>query len=137
MWLLNNDGSNYFSKLKKKKEKITRSLLEYVNSIDSKISIWGCGAKTLSILSSIDSSFLDKVKFVIDSDVNKHNLYIPCSSIQVVSDKDAVQLGVGIIMVLALSHSTEIYKQIRVSFPANTIVVSIDSNGDIFDMDTC
>jgi SAM-dependent methyltransferase len=136
LWLLNScDSKKYFQELIQQRDKIIHSLSGFLeNNSSNSLSIWGGGAKTISILSALNGRFLQKISYVIDSDLNKQGLYIPNSDIEIVSSDDAITANVNIIIILALSHSKEIFEQIQSSFPYKTTVVSIGDDGNIYNM---
>ena len=67
---------------------------------------------------------------VIDSDPNKHGLYIPNTSIKVFSILQSLKQKPDVIIILALSYIDEIKKIVRKNHPKVTIL-SLDKDNNI------
>ena len=85
-------------------------------SYQKKIMIFGCGAKTLSILSGFAENISEHIAGVIDSDPNKQGLYIPNTSIQVLSLSQCIEHKPDVVIILALSYVDEIKKIVKKIF---------------------
>lgn len=95
------------------------------------VAIWGCGAKTLTIFAAGLSEISDQISFVIDSDPNKHGLYIPNTAIKIISPEECISIKLDTIIVLALSYRKEIADSIRDNFPTCSLILTVDDFGDI------
>ena len=92
--------------------------------------IFGWGAKTLSIFSGFKKNVSEYIDGVIDSDPNKHGLYIPNTSIKVFSILQSLKQKPDVIIILALSYIDEIKKIVRKNHPKVTIL-SLDKDNNI------
>ena len=135
LWV-RNDTEDLFKKslsnLINERKKVCSSLLKKIEVLSpkKKIMIFGCGAKTLSIFSGFKKNVSEYIDGVIDSDPNKHGLYIPNTSIKVFSILQSLKQKPDVIIILALSYIDEIKKIVRKNHPKVTIL-SLDKDNNI------
>lgn len=98
------------------------------------IMIWGCGAKTLSILSACSIEMLDSISGIIDSDPHKHGRFVPNTAIQVLAPERAVELMPDIVFVLALSYREEIALAIRKTLATCRVIYTLDDYGTVTEL---
>lgn len=110
------------------------SILKDSKSKNKKVGIWGCGAKTQSIVASLSTELNDYVPIVIDRDPNKHDLFIPNTMIKVISPELITTHSIEIIIVLALSYIQEIIYEINALLPGKKIEIftfAHEGNGEL------
>ena len=112
---------------------MTIKIMELSNQ-GKKVVLWGCGAKTLSILSASPSYLLPNIVGIIDSDPHKHGRYVPNTAIQVVAPDQGSKLAPDVVLILALSYSEEIAASIRSWIPACGLILSLDDRGQIIEL---
>ncbi len=100
---------------------------------NKKISIWGCGAKTITLLASIPVDILNKLEFIYDSDINKHYKYIPGSNLQIIPPNKFNENSHDYVLILALSYIEEIANTIR-EFCQETKILIPSKSGLIIDL---
>ena len=105
-----------------------------LRELDHSIMIWGCGAKTLSILSACSKEMLDSISGIIDSDPHKHGRFVPNTAIQVLAPERAVELSPDIVFVLALSYREEIALAIRKTLPTCRGIYTLDDYGTVTEL---
>lgn len=117
------------------RDNVCSNLLEKIKSLSpqKKIMIFGCGAKTLSIFSGFRENISDHIIGVIDSDPNKHGLYIPNTSIKIISLPQAKTLKPDVVIILALSYVDEIKNIIKKNF-SEVLLLSLDKNHKIIEL---
>ncbi len=107
---------------------ITEKSLFY-NKQNKKVAIWGCGAKTLSIINICSKKVLRVISCVIDSDPHKHDKFVPNSSIPVISVNDAKKYKPDVIFIFAFSYKDEIELIIKKELPFCKTIFTIDNHG--------
>ena len=117
------------------RDNVCRNLLEKIKSFSpqKKIMIFGCGAKTLSIFSGFRENISEHIIGVIDSDPNKQGLYIPNTSIKILSLSQSQTLKPDVIIILALSYVDEIKNIIKKNF-SKVVLLSLDKNHKLFEL---
>lgn len=117
------------------REKVCSNLIEKIKSLSpqKKIMIFGCGAKTLSIFSGFAENISEHIAGVIDSDPNKQGLYIPNTSIQVLSLSQCVKHKPDVVIILALSYVDEIKDIVKKNL-SEVILLSLDKNHKILEL---
>lgn len=98
------------------------------------VAVWGCGAKTLSILAATSGAIADQIAAVIDSDPHKQGKYVPNTSIPVVSPAAAAAFNPGVVFVLALSYREEIAAAVRERFPECRTILTLDDHGSVVNL---
>lgn len=98
---------------------------------EKSVAIFGCGAKTLSIISKNPEYFSKQFTCVIDSDPNKQGKYIPNTSLLVESPSNTPNIKLDAILILALSYRDEIAKQLRQLLGTEIRIASLDEFGKI------
>jgi SAM-dependent methyltransferase len=95
------------------------------------IAIFGCGAKTISIISQDPPFFSKFFELIIDSDPNKQNKFVPNSSLKVYSLEDQEVKPINSFLILALSYTDEISKHINHYIGDNVNIYTINSLGEV------
>lgn len=98
------------------------------------VALWGCGAKTLSILANAGADLSDQIDCVIDSDPHKQGLYIPNTRLRVVHVDAAAPRLPRAVLVLALSYREEIASLVRARLPTCRKIFTLDNSGDIVEL---
>lgn len=120
--------------IQRERSKALGFLLETLRRFASskkKIGIWGCGAKTLTILSQESLEFSNLIQCAIDSDPNKQGRFIPNTSIPIVSVDEAKKYNLDVICVLALSYRQEIASMIREKLSNCDSIVTLSDLGQV------
>lgn len=99
-----------------------------------KRAIFGCGAKTLSIIAKNPIFFGDVFSCVIDSDPNKQSKFVPNTELPIVSIDVAADRQLDQILILALSYINEIAEGIRQKFSSAVEIFTIDSEGNLIEV---
>jgi SAM-dependent methyltransferase len=138
LWLRNEpDIENCFSGMVEHRDRVCRALAEKVNELTQtgqRLAIWGCGAKTLSILAACPSELYHNISYVIDSDPHKFGLYVPNTNIRIISPNEAIKLEPEVILILALSYRQEIASIVRDTLVSCNSLFTLDDNGCIQQM---
>ena len=125
---------NWLDAIKCERSKAVVSLLETLRrSASSKknIGIWGCGAKTLTIVLQESLEFSNLIQCAIDSDPNKQGRFIPNTCIPIVSVDEAKKYNLDVICVLALSYRQEIASIIREKLSNCDSIVTLSDLGQV------
>lgn len=133
LWVrLDKNHSTWVQKMNEMTSEILDSISAWVESNAGKsVAIFGCGAKTLSIISKNPAYFSSHFSCVVDSDPNKQGRYIPNTSLVVVSPKNTPNIKLGAILILALSYKEEIVNQLRKLLGQEIQIASLDQFGKI------
>jgi 2-polyprenyl-3-methyl-5-hydroxy-6-metoxy-1,4-benzoquinol methylase len=135
LWMRNEPSlENYFCDIVEHRENICRDLTEKVIKLTDagqRLAIWGCGAKTLSILAACPSDLHHRVFCIIDSDPHKHGLYVPNTNIRVINPDQAINLQLKVILILALSYRDEIASTVRKKIRSCKSLFTLDDLGCI------
>lgn len=135
LWVRNEpDIQDYFISIAEHRDLACLALSKTVESLTQHgelLAIWGCGAKTLSILSALPSNLYQKISYVIDSDPHKSSLFVPNSNIRVISPKDAMSKQPEAILILALSYRQEIAEIVRSQFKSCKTLLTLDDYSSI------
>lgn len=133
LWLRHEpDQAAWFSEMAADRARVCSTLIEKVKEAAGDghhVAVWGCGAKTLSILATCRESLWGNILCVIDSDPHKHGLYVPNSPIPVVSPAVAADMKPDVVLVLALSYREEIADAARRAIPSCKKVFTLDDQG--------
>lgn len=119
------------------RDNCVRAFAELVQQIALKgqsTMIWGCGAKTLSVLSATPTDVFQHIAGVIDSDPHKHGRFVPNTSIEIMSPLQAAALLPDVLFILALSYREEIAESARQLFPSCHLIFSLDDHGSIIEL---
>lgn len=133
IWVrFDNDQQRWFGKMSKMALDIQENINAWVSSYpDKSRAIFGCGAKTLSIIAK-DSLFYSKnFDFVIDSDPNKHSRFVPNTSLRVVSPLSNDLVELDSILILALSYKEEIVNLLRARLGTSVELLTLNIDGSI------
>lgn len=123
-----------FARMGRQKAQLCAALLETLvaeREAGRKTMIWGCGAKTLSILAGCEGPLDALVAGVIDSDPHKAGKYVPNTSIRVMPPAEAFAATPETVFVLALSYREEIAAEVRRNLPACRAIFSFDDEGRV------
>lgn len=134
--LVRNDmgQENWFYEMADNRNIVIENLNQEISNLDisgKRVAIFGCGAKTLCILAASPLELKDKIACVIDSDPHKQGLFVPNSSIPVVSINDAKQLSLDAVVILALSYREEIAAIIRDQLVNCQKILTLDDSGTV------
>lgn len=134
LWIRNDiNQSSWGLQIEVAKQEAIKKLSKWIDSAGYEIGVFGCGAKTLAIMTdpSLNSK---KVKFAIDSDPNKIGKYIPGSTIEILSITNPLLQNLSDIFILALSYREEIAKIIKHELPSCNRISTFDNNGEIIEL---
>jgi SAM-dependent methyltransferase len=138
LWLRNEpDVESYFEQMVSHREMVCSALVTKISelaSLGSRVAVWGCGAKTLSILAACGAELHSKIMCIIDSDPHKHNMFVPNTLIPVVSFAKLDDYNAEVIIVLALSYRDEIANLIRANGKSCNKILSLDDHGSIIEL---
>lgn len=85
---------------------------------------WGTAGNGCSFL-NLCGFGIDKIKYIIDSDTRKQNLYIPGTGQLVVSPEYLFSCPPDVIVILSQFHKKDIAEQIRTQFPNVSEVLAV------------
>lgn len=125
---------NWFGEMAERREQICDALITRVEELSGqgrRVAIWGCGAKTLSILAACGSRLSTHIVTVVDSDPHKHAKFVPNTAIPVVAPDEASGSNPDVVFVLALSYRDEIAAAIRQRIPSCHLILTLDDNGRV------
>lgn len=94
------------NRMKSKKTEILKKLESFVGQ-NKNILAWGASGNGAQILNSLGVT-KDIIPFVIDSDINKHGLFLPGTFQKIISPEEAVELKPDVVLVLTQFHKSEI-----------------------------
>jgi SAM-dependent methyltransferase len=138
LWLRNQpDVEKCFSEMVTQREQVCTAFTTKVIELSSqgrRVAVWGCGAKTLSILSACPSHLFPHIVGIIDSDPHKYGRYVPNTSIKVFAPDNGRELIPDAIFVLALSYREEIAVSIRQRIPRCRNILSLDDRGNLVEL---
>ncbi len=126
--------ARWFDELLVARERVCGALAAKIREIHQqkkRLAIWGCGAKALSMFSASSAETLNLIECVIDSDPHKQGMFVPGSSIPVVSPEQTAQIKPDVILILALSYREEIVVSARKLMPDCRQFFTIDNSGEI------
>lgn len=95
-------------------------------SVRSENMIFGCGAKTLTIVAQNPLIFEKAFRFAVDSDPNKVGKYLPDTSIEILSLDDPRLIEVRNVWIMALSYVDEIAKLVKGHLPNVNHIITLD-----------
>jgi hypothetical protein len=90
--------------------------------------IFGCGAKTLTIVAQNPHIFDKAFQYAIDSDPNKIGKYLPDTSIEILSITDPRLHETRNVWIMALSYIDEIANLVRSSLENVSQIITLDRN---------
>jgi len=131
MWVsLDATATEYFKTMQEHQLKVIDSIRVWGFSNQNKNLnvIFGCGAKTLSIVAQEPETFEKFFKFAIDSDPNKIGKFIPNTDIEIVGLQDPRLSNSIHFWILALSYVTEIADLIHQEILHPHHVLTFDSD---------
>jgi cyclopropane fatty-acyl-phospholipid synthase-like methyltransferase len=133
LWVrLDKNHSEWVNKMNGMTSNILTNVSAWVDgNTEKSVAIFGCGAKTLSIIAKDPDYFSSRFRCVFDSDPNKQERYIPNTSLQVKSPLDAPNIQLDAILILALSYKNEIVSQLRQLLGQDIEIASLDQFGKI------
>ena len=138
LWLRHEpDVESWFPTMASHREKVCLMLSAKVSELASlgvRVAIWGCGAKTLSILAACPNNLISNITCIIDSDPHKHGMFVPNTLIPVVSSAAINDYGAEVILILALSYREEIANLIRTQSLTCNKILSLDEHGSIIEL---
>jgi SAM-dependent methyltransferase len=138
LWLRNEpDVESWFPTMVSHREKVCLMLAATVSglvALGTRVAIWGCGAKTLSILAACPDDLLSKITCIVDSDPHKHGMFVPNTLIPVVSPSKLNDHNAEVMIVLALSYREEIANLIRAYSKNCNKILSLDDHGSIIEL---
>ena len=128
---------SWFGRMVAHRERVCAALAAKVVELTAagrRVAVWGCGAKTLSILAASPVELFPRIACIIDSDPHKQGRFVPNSAIAVMSVDDAMPLNLDVIIVLALSYREEIAAAVRQRIPSCRSILTLDDHGQIADL---
>jgi FlaA1/EpsC-like NDP-sugar epimerase len=138
LWLRHEpEPERWFKEMVAHRRIICAALLDKMSDLKSqhrRIAIWGCGAKTLCLLSASMAQVDRLVDYLIDSDPHKHGRHVPGTSLEILSPDVASSVEPEVIFVLALSYRQEIAASIRTKIPSCRSILTLDNNGQIISL---
>ena len=138
LWLRNEPAAaSWFGEMVTHREQVCAVLARKVGELTAqgkRVVIWGCGAKTLSILAACPIELHSQIQGVIDSDPHKHGRYVPNTSIPVLAPDQGGRLRPDVVFVLALSYRDEIATAIRQGIPSCNLILTLDDHGRVAEL---
>lgn len=135
LWLRNEpDVERWFDEMTTHRDQVCAALAHKVGELagqGNRVAIWGCGAKTLSILAACPPDLSPQIVAIIDSDPHKHGRYVANTVIPVVAPEQACTLQPNVVIVLALSYREEIAASVRQRIPGCKSILTLDDHGNI------
>lgn len=138
LWLRNDQGQEqWFQEMVVQRDRVCAVLADNLKSLTQggdKLAVWGCGAKTLCILSASAPGLVNHIACIIDSDPNKQGRFVPNTTIPVVSVADAAGMNIKTVLILALSYREEIAALARSGLPECRRILTLDDYGVVIDL---
>lgn len=132
------EAARCFDILRRNRDETCRRLAEKIEVLArsglAPVAVWGCGAKTLSILAAAPAGMMSRLACVFDSDPHKHGRFVPNSGVPVVSPERAAEFAPRSLFVLALSYREEIARLARERIPACRQIFTLDDEGRIVEL---
>jgi hypothetical protein len=97
---------------------ISALTLAIQKSKGKKILAWGASGNGVTVLNRMNLK-TDTIKFVIDSDINKHGKYLPGTLQKIISPSEARNMNPDLVIVFTQLHKTEITQSCKVLFGEN------------------
>jgi SAM-dependent methyltransferase len=133
LWVsLDQEPNSYFNQMQNSQSKVISTIRGWNQHHELKVLnvLFGCGAKTLSIIAREPDLFENCFSFAIDSDPNKIGKYIPNTSIEIVALNDPRLLNAKNFWIFALSYVDEIAKMISSEYPQAEDILTFDRTLD-------
>lgn len=119
--------TSYLTKMAKVQSKVSKQVKRFIEK-EEDVAIFGAGAKTLSILSTIDYRIVNRVGCVIDDDPHKWSKYIPNTAVPVVGSVDIrAKFQPKNVLILALSYIDEISTKVKKMFPSAKVFALVNN----------
>jgi SAM-dependent methyltransferase len=115
-------------------DSLSAKIKDLANAGTRPVAVWGCGAKTLTILAAMPRESLKNICCVFDSDPHKDGHFVPNSNIPIVAPGRADEFAPKAVIVLALSYRKEIAEAVRLRVPSCQVTLSIDNGGEIIEL---
>jgi SAM-dependent methyltransferase len=133
LWIRNDISQNtWVTHMNARTEKILDEIRNWILTDQSMSrSIFGSGAKTLSIIAKDAKFFSENIRYIIDSDPNKQGRFVPNTSIEVVSIDQLTHSQTDQVLILALSYTKEITALIQKHISSDLEVFTIDPEGKL------
>jgi hypothetical protein len=133
LWVrLDKNHTRWVEKMNGMTTDILASVSAWVDvNAEKSVAIFGCGAKTLSIISKNPEYFSKHFTCVIDSDPNKQGRYVPNTSLLVESPSNTPNIKLNAVLILALSYRNEIANKLRQLLGPEIQIASLDEFGKI------
>jgi SAM-dependent methyltransferase len=133
LWVqLNLHHDSWVINMNKTQQIITENIRKWTLTQNKhETAIFGCGAKAISIINQDPHFFSNYFELIIDTDPNKQNKFVPNSSLKVYSLKDQEVKMINSFLILALSYTDEILKQINNYAGDKVNVYTINSIGEV------
>tara|TARA_B110000238_G_C16118287_1_gene435926 strand:- start:1181 stop:2275 length:1095 start_codon:yes stop_codon:yes gene_type:complete len=111
-----NHGIEVLSNYTQQINKIKNEISEYQN-----VMVWGAAGNGSSFINAVKEHSV--INYVIDSDVNKQGLYIPNSTVRIISPSTAKTIRPDAIIIASQFHKFEIQNQIEAEFKSCKIIL--------------
>jgi cyclopropane fatty-acyl-phospholipid synthase-like methyltransferase len=132
LWVqLPGNPSTHFNNLINLRKSLITSIESWIQSAASSRLIFGCGAKTLSIIATNPNLFSENFAFAVDSDPNKIGKYIPNTSIEIVALTDSRLSICDSALIMALSYTEEIAGLIKAKLPNCKSLTTLSNDGKV------
>lgn len=120
-------ATNYISKMAKTQAKVSKAVEEFIIQ-NRKVVVFGAGAKTISILTTLPYHIVNEIVFVIDDDPHKWNKYIANSKVPVVGSTEvSTSFEPDNVLILALSYIDEISAKVKKLYPNASVFALINN----------
>lgn len=114
------NATSHLTKMSRSQAAVSKQIGKFIKS-NHKVAVFGAGAKTLSVLATLDLKTLDRVMCVIDDDPHKWNKFIPNSGVPVIGSEKVKEFAPENVLILALSYIDEIATKVKKHLPAANI----------------
>lgn len=119
--------TKHLTKMAQVQSKVSKQVKKFLEK-EEDVAIFGAGAKTLAILSTIDSRVVNRVGCVIDDDPHKWNKYIPNTAVPVVGSIDVrATFQPKNVLILALSYIDEISAKVKKLYPTANVFALVNN----------
>jgi SAM-dependent methyltransferase len=104
-------------------DQITQELRDMVRVYQAqgkRVAVWGSGGKGITAMAVAQ---LTGIAYAIDSDTNKQGRYMPVSHLAVVAPDKLTSDPVDVVILTALAHRDEIYKELRGTWHFRGVII--------------
>jgi len=120
------DAVSHLKRMSRSQASLSAAINRFITTHGS-TEIFGAGAKTLSILSTLNPDVRNQILCVIDDDPHKWNKFVPNSNIPVISSAKVKEFAPKNVLIFALSYVSEIYGKVYRLLPEASVYTIKDN----------